>query len=107
MRHLSIYRSAVSVGFVLAAWHAAWVVLVGLGWASVVVNFILKLHFIRLDLQIAPYSGTTAFLLIALAFASGAFLGGLFALVWNSMAVPARESELSANDRHAEALHGR
>lgn len=83
MRHISIPRTAMAVGTVFAAWHAMWVVLVGLGWATDVLNFILELHFLKIDFQLAPYSAFTALALIALTFCAGALLGAIFALVWN------------------------
>jgi hypothetical protein len=83
MRHISIAKTAMSVGTVFAAWHAAWVTLVGLGWAASVLNFILELHFLKIDFQLAPYSAFTAFVLIAMTFCVGALLGAIFAIVWN------------------------
>jgi len=83
MRHISIARAATSVGMVFAGWHAIWVTLVGLGWAANVLNFILELDFLRIRFELAPYSAFTAFLLIAITFCVGAFLGGTFAILWN------------------------
>jgi hypothetical protein len=83
MRHISIAKTAMAVGTVFAAWHTMWVVLVGLGWATEVLNFVLELHFLKIDFQLAPYSPFTAFSLVAITFCAGALLGAIFALVWN------------------------
>lgn len=83
MRHISIANTAMSVGTVFAAWHAIWVVLVGVGWAASVLNFILELHFLKIEIQLAPYSAFTAFSLVAITFCVGALLGAIFAIVWN------------------------
>jgi hypothetical protein len=83
MRHISIGKAAVSVGTVLAAWHTMWVTLVGVGWAGSVLNFILELHFLKVRVEVAPYSAFTAFALVATTFCIGALLGAIFAIVWN------------------------
>ena len=83
MRHISVGRTAMAVGTVFAAWHTMWVVLVGLGWATEVLNFILELHFLKISFQVASYSAFTAFSLVAITFCAGALLGAIFACVWN------------------------
>lgn len=83
MRHIGIAKTAMAVGTVFAAWHTMWVVLVGLGWATAVLNFVLELHFLKIGFQVAPYSAFTAFSLVAITFCAGALLGAIFALVWN------------------------
>lgn len=83
MRHLSMANAAVAVGTVFAAWHITWVILVGVGWATEVLNFILELHFLKVDFKLSPYSAFTAFSLVVLTFCVGALLGAIFALVWN------------------------
>ena len=83
MRHISIAKAAVSLGSVFAASHAMWVMLVGFGWASSVLNFILELHFLKIGFELAPYSAFTAFSLVTITFCVGALLGTIFAIVWN------------------------
>lgn len=83
MRHLNPSKAAISVGTVLGAWHLMWVTLVAIGAAKVVMDFVLKLHFIQLDYTLAPFVISTAALLVGLTFAIGALFGLVFALVWN------------------------
>jgi hypothetical protein len=83
MRHISPIKTAAAVGTVMGLWHAIWVTLVGLGWARSVMDFVLQLHFIKLDYALAPYAATTAGALILLTFAVGAAFGFLFAVIWN------------------------
>lgn len=87
MRHISIAKTAMSVGTAVAAWHAIWITLVGLGWAASVLNFILELHFLKIDFHLTPYSGFTAFNLIAITFCFGALFGAIFAIIWNWLSV--------------------
>jgi|KBSMisStaDraftv2_1062788.scaffolds.fasta_scaffold459943_1 hypothetical protein len=83
MRHISPIKTGVAVGTVIGLWHLVWVTLVGVGWAKPVMDFILQLHFIKLQFELAPYSATTAGTLVVLTFAIGTFFGSVFAIVWN------------------------
>lgn len=87
MRHLNPSKAAISVGTVVGAWHLMWVTLVAIGVAKAVMDFVLKLHFIQLDYELAPFAMSTAIMLIGLTFAIGALFGFLFALVWNWLSV--------------------
>ena len=87
MRRISPIKAAVAVGAVIGLWHLMWVTLVGLGWAKPVLDFVLRLHFIKLDYALAPYAATTAGELVILAFVIGALFGFLFAIVWNWLTI--------------------
>ena len=102
MRHISIAKTAMAVGTVFAAWHTMWVVLVGLGWATEVLNFVLELHFLKIGFQVASYSAFTAFSLVAITFCAGALLGAIFALVWNWL-TNAGESEWARDTNRGSA----
>lgn len=98
MKRISPAKAALSVGLVLGLYHLSWITLVALGLARPVLNFVLKLHFIQMSYDIAPFSVSTAASLIALTFSIGAALGFIFALVWNWLtnrpATQAREAPL-------------
>lgn len=83
MRQISPTKTAVAVGTVVGLWHVIWVTLVGVGWAKPVMDFILELHFIKLQYALSPYAATTAGELILLTFTVGAAFGLVFALIWN------------------------
>ena len=83
MRHISPTKTAVAVGTVIGLWHVIWVTLVGVGWAKPVMDFILRLHFIKLQYSLTPFAATTAGELVLLTFAVGAAFGFVFAVVWN------------------------
>ena len=94
MRHINPLKAAVSVGLVVAIWHICWAALIAAGWAQAVLDFILKLHFLRLDYQLAPFALGTATLLVVITFAAGAFFGLVFACVWNWLTgQPTKESQ--------------
>jgi hypothetical protein len=48
-------------------------------------DFVLRLHFIQLQYELAPFALATAAALVALTFFVGALFGIVFALVWNRL----------------------
>lgn len=85
MRHINPFRAATSVGVVLALFHFTWAMLVALGWAKPIMDFVLGLHFIQLEYSMAPFAAGTAAGLVALTFSVGYLFGLVFALVWNRL----------------------
>ncbi len=83
MRQISSAKAGFALGAVVALWHLVWVGLVASGWAKPLLDFVLRLHFIRLQYAIAPFALGTAAALVALTFCVGALFGMVFALVWN------------------------
>lgn len=83
MRQMSPAKAALSVGIVIGLYHLAWIALVASGLAKPFLDFILRLHFIRLDYEMVAFAPGTAALLVALTFSIGALFGLVFALVWN------------------------
>jgi hypothetical protein len=86
MRHIHPNKAAIAVGSVIGLWHLLWALLVAIGWAKPLMDFVLGLHFIRLDYDIAPFALGTAAALVAVTFAVGYAFGLVFALVWNWLA---------------------
>ncbi|MCI3179218.1 hypothetical protein C5708_03025 [Caulobacter sp. CCUG 60055] len=70
--------------------HLAWALMVAAGWGQPVADLVLRLHFIDLQVTIAPFNAGAALLLVVLTTISG-FLGGVvLAALWNlSIAAPA------------------
>lgn len=87
MRHINPAKTGLCVGIVIGLWHFMWAALVAVGWASAVIDFVLKLHFIQMQYELAPFAMSTAAMLVALTFCIGTLLGILFAIVWNWLAV--------------------
>ena len=83
MRHISPAKTGLAVGLVIGLWHAMWVTLVALGWAKAVMDFILRLHFINLTYEMAPFAASTGLMLVSITFVIGAVFGLIFAAVWN------------------------
>lgn len=101
MRHIDPPKAGLSVGAVIGLWHLVWVTLVALGWAKALMDFILRLHFLSLDIQLLPFSFVTAATLVFLTTAVGMVLGVLFALIWNWLAFETAPEW--ARDKNVEA----
>lgn len=104
MRHINPGKSALAVGTVIGLYHLMWVTIVALGWAKPVLDFILRLHFIQLDIAVAPFAAGTAALLVAVTFTIGAVFGGVFAFVWNWLGEGRAAGEAERKSRQARAM---
>jgi hypothetical protein len=86
MRHIQPFKAGIAVGAVVGLFHLFWASLVAAGWAKPIMDFVLRLHFIQLQYDIAPFAAGTAAALVALTFTVGFVFGAVFALVWNRLA---------------------
>jgi hypothetical protein len=96
MRHINPLKAGLSVGGVIGLYHLLWASLVAAGWAKPFMDFVLRLHMIRFEFEMAPFALGTAAALIALSFTMGFLFGFVFAVIWNWLATPAAQSERSA-----------
>ena len=83
MKELNVNKVALSLGFFLGGWHLVWSILVMLGWAQGLLNFIFGLHMLSVPVQVLPFNITTSALLIVVTFAVGYMIGRIFATIWN------------------------
>lgn len=76
-------------GFVLAAlmgaWHLTWSLLVALGLAQPLVDFLFWIHFIKPIYIIEPFEIGRAAILVAVTSGIGYATGLVFALLWNRL----------------------
>jgi len=83
MQKINPVKLGLALGGVVGLWHLCWAVLVAVGWAQPVLDFLLWMHFIEPAFHVGPFAATTAFVLVAVTGAVG-FVGGLFlAAAWN------------------------
>ncbi len=76
-------KVGISLGLFFGGGHLLWSVLVALGYAQPLIDFVLQLHMIDLPLTVVSFDGASAIGLILFTGAVG-FVGGYcFALVWN------------------------
>ena len=85
MKELNVGKVALSFGFFLGTWHLVWSVLVALGWAQGLINFIFDLHMLMVPVQVAPFNIMTAGELVVVTFAVGYIGGKIFATIWNAV----------------------
>ena len=85
---LSYWKVAIGFGLGLSSLHLCWVVLIFLGWAQPVMDYIFKIHMLNAPFQIQPFNLSYAAQLIAITFAVGCFYGLVFVLIkrllWSS-----------------------
>jgi hypothetical protein len=77
------------VGIVFAAliggWHVFWILLILLGWAQPLIDFIFWAHMIRPVYVIKPFDPGAALTLIVITSAIGYLFGFLGGIIWNKL----------------------
>jgi hypothetical protein len=77
------------VGLVIAAligsWHVLWSLLVLIGWAQPILDFIFWAHMIKPVYVVKPFDPVAAIALIAITAAIGYIFGFLGAVIWNRL----------------------
>ena len=86
---MSIGKTGIVLGAVFGAWHLSWSILVALGWAQPVIDFVFWMHFIRPVYVIEPFEIGRAALLLAVTMGLGYAIGATFASIWNALHKPA------------------
>jgi len=77
----------VKAGIILAAlfggWHLLWAVLVAVGWAQALIDFVFWMHFIKPVYVIGPFNLGIAAVLIVVTSVVGFLIGYIFSVLWN------------------------
>jgi hypothetical protein len=76
-------RTGIAFGAFLGLWHALWSGLVATGAAQAVLDFVLRIHFLQLDVRLAPFDAGLAALLVGVTASVGFVFGLVFAALWN------------------------
>lgn len=85
MGHVDANRLGVVAAVMLTAWHGIWLALVATGQAQKVADFVLRMHAMKSEVVVEPFSLPMAGLLLASTAALG-YLGGLAAgALWNCL----------------------
>jgi hypothetical protein len=80
---ISPWRTGVALGAFVGFWHLLWSALVALGGAGPLIGFILRIHFIDIDVQVAPFDPALAAILVIVTTVVGFIGGAMFAGLWN------------------------
>ncbi|MCX6702176.1 MAG: hypothetical protein NTX96_03225 [Candidatus Zambryskibacteria bacterium] len=76
-------KVGLTFGAFLGGAHLLWAILVLLGWAQPLFDFIFKIHMIEPPFIVAPFDVTLATMLVVVTTVIGYIFGYVFALVWN------------------------
>lgn len=79
-------RLGLAFGFLLGIMHALWAMLVALGLAQPLMDFIFWAHFITPPYHIEPFAPMQAAILVAFVFAAGFCFGAIGGVLWNKLA---------------------
>ncbi len=85
MKSIHPMKAAATLAVLVGGWHLCWSVLVALGWAQALINFIFWIHFIQPVYVIQPFSLGLAAGLVALTSFLGFTIGLVFATIWNRL----------------------
>lgn len=76
-------KTALAVGFFAGGAHVVWVLLIALGWAQPLQDFIFQIHMLNNPFTVGVFNLGTAVILIITTFAIGFLFGWVFANIWN------------------------
>ena len=78
-------RAGFVFGALMGSWHLLWSVLVALGVAQPLIDFIFWIHFIKPVYVIEPFAFLRAAILVLVTAAIGYVTGFVFAVLWNRL----------------------
>lgn len=73
------------IGALLGGWHLAWIILILLGWAQPILDFIFWAHMIQPVYKVQPFNAAAAGILILITFGIGYVLGLIGGIIWNRL----------------------
>jgi hypothetical protein len=85
MGNISPNRAGLVLGALLGGWHLLWSLLVALGVAQPLIDFLFWIHFIKPVYVIEPFAIGRAAILVLVTAGIGYITGFVFALLWNRL----------------------
>jgi hypothetical protein len=78
-------KAGITFGALLGVSHLSWAMLVALGWAQPLMDFVFWMHFIRPVYVIQPFSLSAAVVLIIVTAVTGFVIAFVFGVIWNRL----------------------
>ena len=85
MKNLEPHKVGVALGLFIGFWHLVWSILVLLGLAQPLINFIFWAHFFQSPFTVAPFEFERAIILVVVVSLVGYIAGSVFATIWNKL----------------------
>jgi hypothetical protein len=83
MQTIHLQKAGLAVGGLMGSWHLFWALLVALGLAQPIIDFVFWMHFIKPVYVIGPFNIGTALVLVGATSLVGYAMGVIFAGIWN------------------------
>lgn len=83
MQNINSFKAGLVVGGLTGTFHFFWAVLVALGLAQPIIDFIFWMHFIKPIYVISPFNFSTALILVVVTSIIGYATGLFLAVGWN------------------------
>ena len=80
---MNVAKTGLVVAIILGGWHVCWSVLVAVGWAQRVADFIFWIHLIKPVYVVEPFDILRVIILVLLTTAIGFAVGTIGAWTWN------------------------
>ena len=76
-------KMALTFGVLIGGLHLVWSILVALGWAQALADFIFWAHMFSMPFTVKAFDATAAVTLIVITSVIGCLFGYLMAIIWN------------------------
>jgi hypothetical protein len=76
-------KTGLVLGTLIGGWHLVWALLVAVGWAQWLLNFVFWLHFLKPAYVVETFHAWIAVILIAVTATIGFVVGYILGVLWN------------------------
>lgn len=82
---MNTHKVALALGFFAGLWHLAWSVLIAIGWAGPLLDFVFRMHSLNNPYIVQPFDLGRSIALVLITFVIGYGVGTVFATIWKSI----------------------